>query len=389
MTLNQAFFDEGIDRRGTDCHKWDDRNVCPENAIPLWIADMDFRCAPEITRALKERAAHPVYGYTFASQQDHEAFRSFWFRRHQVRIEPHEMMMLPCVVTGLRLCVRALTQPGDAVILMDPVYGPFYTAVTLNGRQVKRCTLLRDSSGEYHMDFEKLEQFLREGARVVLFCNPHNPVSRAWHENELQQLVDIIRRHRAYLVSDEIHADFVYAPERVCSALQVPGHAECVIAMMSASKTFNIAGLQQAELVTRNPRLLKRIRDEADMAGVLSGNLFAMTASKAAYASGDAWLDALLVYLDANRRKLKDWLSQALPEAVLAPVTATYLAWVDFSSLGFPAEELESRIRKSGTVLTMGGFFGEDYGQFARINFGCPSGMLQEGIERLRNALIR
>ncbi len=385
--ITKAFFDEKTDRRHTDSVKWDSPEVCPEGSVPLWVADMDFRSPPAVEEALKKRAAHPVYGYTRMTEEAAEAFCAFWSRRHGVSFLPKETLMIPCVVTGLKLCVRAFSRPGEEVCVMDPVYGPFYDAVRVNDRKIRPCTLLRDPENRYHMDFEGIERALSEGVRLILFCNPHNPVSRLWSREELTRLVRLAGRYGAVLVSDEIHADFVYSPGTFTSMLSIPGAEETVVALMSASKTFNIAGLQQAEMVTHRGDYLERCRRECEACGVLAGNLFAMTATEAAYREGDAWLDALLEYLDVSRRTVERTLRTGLPFVRLTPIEATYLAWVDFGEYAADQKTLEDKLRRAKVSLTLGTFFGSSCEGFARINFGCPSGQLEEGLDRIVRAL--
>ncbi len=385
--IERTFFDEPIDRRDTRCLKWDRHEVCPEGTIPLWVADMDFRSPPAVVEAVKKRAAHPVYGYTFASEAASEAFCAFWKRRHRVDIRPKEMLMIPCVVSGLKTCVRVFTDPGDEVCVMDPVYGPFFSSVRLNGRRVRSCPMRRDESSRYHIDFEALEHALEDGVKLILFCNPHNPASRLWSREELSLLVEAAARKGAVLVSDEIHADFVYAPGRFESMLRIPGAEKCVVAMMSASKTFNIAGLQQAEMVTRREDLLALCQKDMEESGVYSGNIFAMTAAEAAYREGDEWLDALLAYLDDNRKIVARELTERLPKAALTPVEATYLAWADLRAYAPTQEVLAEKLRQGKTALTMGAFFGDAYEGFGRINFGCPAAQLKEGLDRIVKVL--
>ena len=387
--ITKAFFDEPIDRRNTDCLKWDEHGVCPEGTVPLWVADMDFRSPPAVVEALKKRAAHPVYGYSFASDAAIEAFCAFWKRRHGVEISPKETRMIPCVVSGLKTCVRVFTRKGEGVCVMDPVYGPFFQSVRLNGRQIRLCSMTMDRDRVYHIDFEGLERILSDGVKLILFCNPHNPASRLWSREELARLVDMAARFGAVIVSDEIHADFVYAPGTFVSMLNIPGAEKCVVAMMSASKTFNIAGLQQAEMVSRREDYLSLCAADMEESGVFSGNIFAMTAAEAAYREGDEWLDALLDYLDENRKTVEKVIGTGLPAAGLTPVQATYLAWVDFRAYADTQEKLADRMKQARVALTLGQFFGEKCAGFGRINFGCPASQLQEGLDRIVGALAR
>lgn len=386
MAFDQEYFDAGLYRMGTRCEKWDGmREQFGEDVIPLWVADMDFPSPPAVQQAILRRAAHPTFGYTAALADDWAAPIAFWQRRHGLTIAREELTMLPCVVTGLKLAIRAATKPGDSVIIMSPVYGPFAAAVKATGRTLADCPLLRRENGRYDMDLNAVEDALRHGAGALLLCNPHNPVSRLWSRDELTALLDLTRRYGACLVSDEIHADFVYAPGAFIPALSLA--EENVVSLCAASKTFNLAGLQQALCVCKDAALRERIRREIDAAGVKSGNLFAMEATRAAYDHGDDWLDGLIRYLDGTRAQLAALVAELLPEAVLSPIEATYLAWLDLRAYGLSTEELMRRTTEAGVRFTSGEFFGACGAGHVRVNFATPRQNVSEGIRRVRKAL--
>lgn len=387
MTFDRAFFDAGIDRRHTGCEKWDDPGVLGENGIPLWVADMDFPCAPAIAQAIRERAAHPCFGYNCGDPRDEAALRGYWQRRHGLEVGENETVMLPCVITGLKTCVRAFTREGEGVAVMPPVYGPFYEAVAANGRRIYRAPLEPDENGVYRIGWEKLEDALRRGVRLIMFCSPHNPVSRLWTREELTALVSLAARYDARIVCDEIHADFAYAPGAFVPILSVKGAAERTVMLCSASKTFNVAGLQQAAAVVKNADMAEKIKGLLKAAGVVSGNTFALAAARAAYTQGDGWLDGLIRYLDGNRKALADFVSARLPRARMTLVEATYLAWLDMRAYGYSCGELTDRCRRRGVAFTEGTFFGQEGEGFLRVNFGCPQKQLLMGMERLCQAL--
>lgn len=388
MIYDRVYFDKGIDRRNTQCEKWDDRAVMPEGAIPLWVADMDFACAQPIVDAIRQRAEHPCYGYNLNDPRDEEAVIGYWQRRHGLAIHPGQTLMLPCVVTGLRACVRAFSTPGERVAIFTPVYGPFYSAIEENGRQAARIPLLREEqSGRYLMDLKALKAELENGVRLVMLCNPHNPVSRLWSRQELTDLCRLVAQYGAKLVCDEIHADFVYAPGVFTPALSLPEARDCAVMLCSASKTFNVAGLEQATAVSFSPALLSAVAQKTRAAGAACGNTFALCATQAAYTQCDDWLDGLLQYLDENRGLLADLVKEYLPKAILTPVEATYLAWLDLRPYGKTCDELEAAFLKHGVALTGGLFFGQEGQGFMRVNFGCPQAMLREGIKRMGDAL--
>ncbi len=389
-TYDKAFFDKGIDRRGTACEKWDGMaEHVGHEVLPMWVADMDFPCPDEVMEAIRRRAEHPVFGYTGYEKQCAGALLGFLKRRHGVQLEPDHHAMLPCVITGLKTAVLTLTQPGDGVIVQPPVYGPFYSSVRDNGRTLVECPLLRDDKGYYTMDLAAVEQALKNGARLMLLCNPHNPAGRAWTQQELADLWQLLNSYGCALVSDEIHMDFVLAERPFVSILSVAqGENDRVAALTSASKTFNLAGLQQAALLCRNRDMLASMKKQLSCAGVTQGNIFAMVACEAAHLYGDSWLDALKDYLREAYALLKAELAVRLPEAVLTPLEATYLAWIDLRAYGFTPEELNRRTHEHGVAFTEGTFFGKETGAgFLRINLACPHGHMLEAVKRLEAAI--
>ncbi len=388
MKFDAAYFDQIMDRRNTDCEKWDDRGIMDENGIPLWVADMDFPCSPAIVNALQERAKHPCFGYNIENKKDEEALIGFWQRRHGLTIQPGETQMLPCVITGLKACVRCFTKEGDGVAIITPVYGPFYSSIQLNKRRVMAVSLLRDeATGRYALDLEGMEKALKDGAKLMMLCSPHNPVSRLWSEEELTALCSLADRYDVPIVCDEIHADFVYKPGRFVSILNIPEGQKRAVMLCSASKTFNVAGLQQAAMVCKNPDMLKALREELYAAGVTCGNTFALLAARAAYTESDGWLDGLIEYLDGSRRLVFDLMNQYAPKAKVSPIEATYLAWAEMRAYGMTCEQLKEKCKTAGVAFTMGTFFGEEGESYLRINFACPRSQLTEGIKRLGKAL--
>lgn len=386
MNFDEAYFDAGLDRVGTRCEKWDGmRAQDGGDMVPLWVADMDFPSPPAVQEALMRRAAHGTYGYTELLEDDFSALTDFWRRRHGLTVTRGDVIPLPCVITGMRVALQALTKPGDGVIIQPPVYGPFRFSVEATGRKLAPAPLVRRDGGRYDMDLEAVEARLKEGARLMLLCSPHNPVSRVWSREELSELLALLRRYGVPLVADEIHADFVYAPETFVPALSL--EEANVVSLCAPSKTFNLAGLQQASCLCRDEKVRKALEAQIEASGVRSGNLFALEAARAAYNEGDAWLDGLLRYLDGNRRFLAEWVRENLPEAVLTPMAATYLGWLDLRAYGYSTEELMKRSVAAGVRFTEGTFFGEEGEGFLRVNIGCPRAQLAEGLSRLKKAL--
>ena len=376
-------FDTVVPRRGTNSYKWDTPEQ--EGVLPMWVADMDFRAAPCIVEALRRRVSHGVFGYTRVPAAYYDAVTDWFARRHGWRIDPHWILYTTGVVPALSAVIKALTVPGDRVIVQTPAYNCFYSSIRNNGCELL-ANRLRYEGGAYTIDFDDLETKASDPkAKLLLLCNPHNPVSRAWKREELQALIDLLARYGAYLIADEIHADFVYAPEQFVPVLSLA--QKNVLSLCAASKTFNLAGLEQAAMLVPDEAVRAKINTEMERAGVRSGNLFALEGTRAAYEYGDAWLDGLMRYLDGNRKHLTAVVKQELPQAVLTPMEATYLGWLDLRAYGMNCEELMARTLKHGVQFTEGTFFGEGGEGFLRVNIGCPRRNITEGIRRLKEAL--
>ena len=386
MKFDHEYFDAGLYRLGTRCEKWDEaRKEHGEDILPLWVADMDFPSPPAVQEAIIKRAAHPTYGYTAELEDDHQALINFWQRRHDLTIQPEWLTLMPCVVTGIKAAILALTQPEDKVLIQSPVYGPFRFSVEATGRTLMDAPLLRREDGSYDMDLAAVEARLQQGAKLMLLCNPHNPVSRAWSREELTALVDLLKKYNVPLASDEIHADFVFAPEKFVPVLSIT--RENVLSFCAASKTFNLAGLQQATCFCPDEAILKAVNAQKAKAGVTCGNVFALEGTRAAYNHGDAWLDGLMTYLAGNRDHLAALVKEQLSRAVLTPMTATYLGWLDLRAYGFSEDELMQRTAKAGVLFTGGRFFGEGGDGFLRVNIGCPRAHITEAVRLLAKAL--
>ena len=383
--FGESYFDAGIGRVGTDCVKWDEmrRETGDPDMLPMWVADMDFPSPPAVQQALARAAAQGTWGYTHAGEADAQALCGYWKRRHGAQIRPQEVLMSPCVVTGLRLAVRALTREGDGVLVMPPVYGPFFASARDGGRRIVESPLAQGADGRWNMDFGDIEAKLAAGeAKAVMICQPHNPCGRVWSREELSRLAALCGRFGAALISDEIHADFVFAPGRHASILCVPG-AEDAVMLCAASKTFNIAGLQQSAIVCRNGELREAIAREMQACGAVSGNIFALAATRAAYTSCDEWLDGLLPYLAGNRDEVAGHAAECWPRIRVTPLDATYLMWLDCRALGLSQEELLSRIEAAHVKVNDGLFFGEAGRGFVRLNIGCPRAQVREALSRL------
>lgn len=390
MQFDKAYFDAGINRVGTECEKWDGmiEETGDADMIPMWVADMDFPSAPAIQKALGDVLSWGTWGYTISGERDAKALCAYWARRHGVDIAPGEVLMSPCVITGMRVALHALTKAGDGVLINPPVYGPFFKSIELSGRRVVESPLVRGEDGRFSMNLAEMEEKLASGeAKAVMMCSPHNPVGRCWDEAELRAVVDLCARHDVPLICDEIHADFVYAPKKHHGILSIPGAQERAVMLCAASKTFNVAGLQQSSIVCKNTKMLEAMRREMEASGVRSGNAFALAATRAAYTDCDAWLDGLTAYLTDNRDFAARYIAEHMPRVRVTPLEATYLMWLDCSALGLTQEELMARIDGAHVKVNDGKVFGEQGRGYIRLNIGCPRAQLERALERMKTVL--
>ncbi|MED9820935.1 MAG: PatB family C-S lyase [Christensenellales bacterium] len=390
MEFDKAYFDAGVTRVGTDSEKWDSmiEETGDERMIPMWVADMDFRSAPAIHKAMADVLAWETWGYTMAGRKDAEAVCAYWARRHDTHFAPEDVLMSPCVVTGLRLAVRALTQPGDGVLITTPVYGPFFAAVKGNAHPLVESRLKMDEHNRYTLDLSDMEEKLASGsAKLVLFCSPHNPCGRAWSEEELAAVLALCKKYDVPMVCDEIHADFVYAPAKHHSIMTIEGAQERAVMLCAASKTFNVAGLQQSAIVCKNEQMRKAIADEMENSGVRSGNAFALAATRAAYTDCDAWLDGLKAYLMDNRDFAAAYIAEHMPRVKVSPLEATYLMWLDCRALGMGQKELMAALASAHVKLNDGTVFGKEGEGFVRLNIGCPRTQLERALEAMATVL--
>jgi len=384
------FFDKPVDRRGTDALKLEglEQFFGQSGLTPLWVADMDFECPPEVTEALTRRAAHPVYGYTLLSDRWYEAILQWNKRRHNWSIPKEHIAFCPGIVPGLALLTDAVTHPGDKILIQTPVYHPFYSIVSDQQRELVTNPLICTESGRYIIDFDDLEKKLADNVKMMILCHPHNPVGRDWEEKELRKILQLCAANDVLLVSDEIHADLIIAKKKhPITASISAAERPVIITCMSASKTFNMGGLFTAYMIFENP-LLKQKYDAILKRYHIYGNLFGFLALEEAYNQGEAWLEALLNYLRGNIRFVDEFLSDQLPEVTFHWPEATYLLWLDFRRLGLPQHALkELLIRNARLALNNGTDFGADGEGFMRLNIACPQATLKNALIQLKIAV--
>ncbi|MEX0502082.1 MalY/PatB family protein [Alphaproteobacteria bacterium LSUCC0719] len=380
-------FDEVIDRRGTHSQKWDgmDRYGVPaDTGIPLWVADMDFRAAPPINAALQRMVDHGVHGYYGNDASFRAAMVAWMKRRHDWDIDPEWALQTHGLVNALAMIIQSCSVPGDGVIVFSPVYHAFARIINANDRQLVESSLvIRDN--RFHMDLEALEGMLTGTERLLFLCSPHNPGGRIWAVDELRALADLCDRHDIILVSDEVHHDLVMPGHKHhITAKVAPEIADRLITLVATSKTFNIAGIETGSILIANPELRTRVA-KARAAMSITNNRFGMIMAEAAYESGDEWLDALLSYLDTNRRLFAESIA-AIPGLSVMDLEATYLAWVDFAGTGMTREEFTARLRQAGLAPSEGHSFGPEGELCMRFNLACRQALLAEAMQRLAGA---
>ena len=383
-------FDEQIQRRGTHSVKWDMMEklygVCAQDGIAMWVADMEFRPPTCVQRAVEGMAAHGIYGY-YGDEADYLAAIQWWMKsRHGWEVAPEAIFTTHGLVNGTALCVDAFTQPGDGVLLMTPVYHAFARVIRAAGREVIECPLdLTD--GRYSFDTAAWEAALTPTTRMLILCSPHNPGGRVWSLEELRAVAALCIRHDLILVSDEIHHDLVFAGKKhIVMPLAAPEALDRMVVMSSTTKTFNIAGSHSGNVIIADPALRARFAARMNALGI-SANSFGLFMATAAYSpEGAAWVDALIAYIDGNRRLFDDGVN-AIPGLRSMPLEATYLAWVDFSGTGMAQAEFIERVQKTARIAAnYGDSFGLGGESYLRFNLAAPRAQVAEAVARLQAA---
>jgi cystathionine beta-lyase len=358
-----------------------------DKVIPLWIADMDFPAPEAVTRALSERAAHPVYGYTSYSDSLFEALMSWLDRRHGWKIQREWIVMCPGVVPSLHAAILAFTQPGDAIIIQPPVYAPFFSAVQLTGRRLVENPL-RCENGRYSFDLEHLQHCAIAGARMLLLCSPHNPVGRVWRPEELSELLQLCARFGITIVSDEIHADLIYPGERHTPLGMLGNNTANIITAAAPSKTFNIPGLGLSVLIVPDARQRTLLERAFGLLHVSAANPFSLCAFEAAYREGELWLESVLAYLDATRQYVRTVLPVALPEIQLTEPEGTYLLWLNCKEMGMTDAQLKRFfVQEAGVGLSPGIVFGQQGSGYMRMNIGAPRQSIRSALAQIVQAI--
>lgn len=380
-------FDKIVNRRNTDCVKWN--NEIPEDVLPMFIADMDFEVLPEIVDALQKRVDQHIYGYTVLTPAYKNAVVSWMKTRHNWEIQPEWIVPIFGVVPALNASVQAYTQVGDAVLITPPVYGPFSRSVENNGRRLVKSSLI-NNNGHYTIDFKDFEEkIVNENVKMFILCSPHNPVGRVWTKDELTKIIDICVKHEVMIISDEIHQDFVYKPNKHVPTASINKDASKYIVTCTApSKTFNLAGLQTSNIIIEDQEKREQFEAILGNLGVHGVNMMGASTCEAAYTHGALWVDEMTDYLSDTMNYAYDYVTKNIPNVTMTKPEGLYLAWFDFSKLGMTNEEVEEFLQNKVKVKPNAGtFFGQEGECFARINFGCPRSYVEEFLRRLEKAV--
>ena len=379
-------FDEITDRRGTGCVKWDETPV--PDVIPLWVADMDFKAAPAIQEAIRQRAEHGVFGYTLVEEPYYEAIISWFQRRHNWTIRREEILYTTGVVPAMSVAIKALTMPGEKVLILSPDYNCFFSSIRNNGCEVLESVLRFTRNNHFEVDWQDFEaKCADEKTTVFLLCNPHNPTGRVWTKEELEQMNAICLKHGVKVVSDEIHCELI-----------MPGHTfqpfaaiseacrENSVVLNSPSKSFNIAGLQIANIICARADWRRRLDRAININEVCDVNPFGPVALMAAYNESEDWIDELNLYLWDNYKTLCDFAAKHLPQWKIMPLEGTYLPWVDITATGMTSQQYANQVMQDAKVwVNPGTMYGKQSGEgYIRLNIACPRSVLMEALERIK-----
>ena len=391
MAERNLDFDRIIDRKNTRCLKYDFavKRGMPEDVLPLWVADMDFETSSYIEDALTERVQEGIFGYSDVQTPYFEIIRDWMIRHHDWEPQEKWLIKTPGVVFALAMAVKAYTDPGDKVLLQQPVYYPFSEVITDNSREVVSNDLVLTEDGTYKIDFADFEQkIIANGIKLFLLCSPHNPVGRVWTKEELEKIGDICVKHGVTVVSDEIHNDFIWEGTHTVFAGIKKEFADISVTCTSPSKTFNLASMLISNIFIPNQILRRKFRKEMDRAGISQLSVLGLVATEAAYAHGDEWYAAMKNYVRDNIAFARAYVEENLPGVRMIDTQGTYLIWLDFRQTGLTVEQLDHKIiYEAGLWLDSGKIFGKTGEGFERINVACPRAVLQEALDRIRGIL--
>jgi cystathionine beta-lyase len=378
-----------VDRKSTESVKWNGVKSLygRDDVIPMWVADMDFKSPPEVIEALKQRAEHGIFGYPMLDEDYFVPFINWIKARHGIEIKKEWIVTTDGVVDALKIAILAYSKPGDNVVIQTPVYYPFYNIIKSNGRMIIKNSL-KFENRNYSMDFDDLEKKLSlKRTKLFILCNPHNPVGRVWKREELEKLVQLCIKHNVLLLSDEIHSDLVFSPNKHIPIFSISQDIkEGSLTFYAPSKTFNLAGLKASFAVIPNEQLRTEYKNVIESLSSDNLNIFGMVAAKVAYERGEDWLDDLLNYLRANIDYVYDFFNEKLPKVKLQKPEGTYLMWLDFRAYGDEQKVKDILVNKAKVGLEEGSIFGEEGKGFFRMNIGCPISMLKDACNNIYDA---
>ncbi|MBN2796557.1 MAG: pyridoxal phosphate-dependent aminotransferase [Clostridia bacterium] len=382
-------FDEVQSRKNNESIKWDalKERYGKEDLIPLWVADMEFQAPLEVREALLERLNQGIFGYTALGDDFYQAFINWVYKRHQWIVEKKELLFSPGVVPSIVMSILTFTKEKDTIIIQPPVYGPFEASIKDHNRQVIKNPL-KEINGNYEMDLDHLESLFQAGHKVMILCNPHNPVGRVWDDETLSKLSRLVVQYDAMVISDEIHSDLVFYGHQHRLLVNYEGMAERTITFMAPTKTFNLAGLQTSIIICKNEKWLAKLKDTFYKMDLKINNYFGQTAFKASYDKGELWLEELIKYLEGNMSFALEFFKKHLYELKINKPEGTYLMWVDFRNLHMSQDQINHfLVNKAGLAFSDGLFFGEEGRGFMRMNIACPRTMLEKALIQLEKAM--
>lgn len=377
-------FDTLIDRKNTNSLKWD----LFDTQLPMWVADMDFKVAPEIQKALTKRVNHGVFGYAVAPDAYYESYINWWQRRHNMLMEKDEILFSIGVMPSISSIIRELTEENDSILIQTPVYHVFFYVIQDNNRKVLENELNYDGNN-YHINFEDLEEKLsRKDTKMMLLCNPHNPVGKIWNKEELQKIDLLCKKHDVILVSDEIHCDLINPGKHYIPFENITSNNENVITCLAPTKTFNIAGIQSSIIHITNKKLYEKVQKRLRTDDSTQINVFSIVATITAFNECEDWLNQLNEYIYQNKLIVDEFLKKEIPEIKLVPSEATYLLWLDCTQLNINSKDFNQYLNDTqGLYLSPGIQFGTVGNQFLRLNIACPKELLLNGLNRLKKAV--
>lgn len=379
--MEQFDFDGVIDRRGTNCNKWDGAGGA--DILPFTIADMDFAVPPCVQEALEQRVKHPVYGYTFASAGLNQAVVDWMARRHGVAVDKEWIKPTTGILNGLACAIRAVTRPGDRMMVFTPVYNPFFEIIEGAGCTLVECPLKKENDS-YFLDFNAIEEQFRAGMKAILFCNPHNPAGRIWTRAELDRLADLCVKYHVYFLSDEAHADFELFGNKYTPVCTLPQLKDLGISCVSSNKSFNIPALSIAFLIIPNRELYEAVSRSLRGVWITTPPLMSMVAAEAGYRGADKWMDAVLRYIEGNSEFVRDYVARNMPRIRIAKHEGTYLLWLDISCFGMSDEAVAKEMSEEyGVLLTGGSMYRGDGDSHLRFNLGAPRCQLERALDAI------